>query len=248
MDNYLVLQVEKSQVTVPRGRYLPTLFTATIVAPAAAGQPAVLTYEHHERVRAQPSNTKVLGLLTLYTTPSIPDGEYSRGLDAVTLPPQEFTKSQTGAGVIQMLLGGVVFNQNPLLVPYVDYALEVYFSPPPPVAEGFKLEKTIAYLGYVAPPDAPFVPNYAIMPNLIGLTLTDADLALSDAGLILGIVTNRKHAATAGMVIGQSVAPYSLAPVDVPVNLIVSLGRTVGHHEVIIPDGMSGSTGPIKPS
>lgn len=210
--------------------------------------PSNLQYQHVARTRSQPVLVKAVSLLTSYATPAIADGEYSRGLDTTVVAPVPFFKSQSALGFVQAILGGTIFDPNPLAVPFIGYALETYFPPTPPTAYGFRLEKTLGYLGYDAPPDAPFIPSYSIMPNLLGMTLTAADLELTSTGFTMGIITNRKHAATAGTVIGQSVAPYSLAPVDVPVNLVVSLGRTIGHHEVIIPDGMSGSTGPIKPS
>ena len=238
MADTQVLRVERSQVTVPRGRYLLDLFTNPAVSVAVAGQPAYTTYEHYERVRSQPGASKPVLLLTSFTTPSIPDGEFSRGLDVVVIPTIPFSKSGVGLASLQALLGASVFNQNPLIVPYVDYALEIYFAPPPPVFEGFKLEKTIAYLGYVAPPDVPFVPPYVMVPTLIGLDLAAAEQALLDAGLLVGTVTFVKHSAPFNQVILQGSIPNTLIAVGSSISFTVSLGRPVGRNEHIVPKDM----------
>ena len=71
------------------------------------------------------------------------------------------------------------------------------------------------------------------VPPLVGLTLGEAEDALEDAGLILGVVTRRADAlAEPDVVLEQSPLPGVQVGGGAPVNLVVSTGPEV----VIIPD------------
>jgi len=66
---------------------------------------------------------------------------------------------------------------------------------------------------------APTIP----VPDVVGLTLSDARAKLEDAGLVVGALTRRRTAGTnPGTVIGQQPAAQTLAPPGLVVNLIVA--------------------------
>jgi beta-lactam-binding protein with PASTA domain len=67
-----------------------------------------------------------------------------------------------------------------------------------------------------------------IVPDVVGMTQTDADSAITAVGLILGTVTySYNDTVAASFVISQNPVDGTIVPLDTPVDMVVSLGQPV---------------------
>lgn len=74
---------------------------------------------------------------------------------------------------------------------------------------------------------------FASVPSLIGLTESRATSRISSSGLKVGSVSYRASGVPAGLVIGQSVEPYSSAEYGTRISLEISAGETF--YEKVVP-------------
>jgi serine/threonine-protein kinase len=154
---------------------------------------------------------------------------YAAGPQGETIPVPDVT-GMTQELAIQ-ILQGEGFLANPIPETNDEIEVGIVLRTDPAAAADAEVGSIIDLYVSSGPAEVP-------VPPLVGLTLDEAENALEDAGLTLGVVTRRADAlAEPDVVLEQSPLPGVQIGGGAPVNLVVSTGPEV----VIIPDVVGAS-------